>query len=286
MPKSAEPEPEVSDHESSGEESEEEGPCLKLQDIGTFAAQGGEITMKMQPVKAKKAKKVKKKKKKEEKCTCEKNENCPDLSHNEDLPDADLDTILDRYAALFTGKPDGLDNLLYWQRCPLAHAEVEILAFARSELLKNDIFPNEETLEKNVYKLITLVSAGLVPGLKAEHTGKIDKAGCETIKIIQKHGNKKPVAKVEVKKEKNPSDGCCKACFNSVASNVKDVLSCKPCRDACTKACCKKPELVRLSTSKYYALRVALVAYAACACCFGSRCAGTRPDRFPQLLPD
>ena len=105
MPKSAEPEPEVSDHESSGEESEEEGPCLKLQDIGTFAAQGGEITMKMQPVKAKKAKKVKKKKKKEEKeedCTCEKNENCPDLSHNEDLPDADLDTILDRYAALFT----------------------------------------------------------------------------------------------------------------------------------------------------------------------------------------
>ena len=153
MPKSAEPEPEVSDHESSGEESEEEGPCLKLQDIGTFTAQGGEITMKMQPVKAKKAKKVKKKKKKEEKeedCTCEKNENCPDLSHNEDLPDADLDTILDRYAALFTGKPDGLDNLLYWQRCPLAHAEVEILAFARSELLKNDIFPNEETLEKNV----------------------------------------------------------------------------------------------------------------------------------------
>ena len=129
-----------------------------------------------------------------------------------------------------------------------------MLGFARSELVKNDLFPNEETLEKNVYKLITLVSAGLVPGLKAEHTGQIDKNGCETIKIIQKHGNKKvgkPEKKPKVKADRS-DQGCCKACLGrtgdackSCAHCVKSLVLCTPLIDACVKTCCKKSDSVR-----------------------------------------
>jgi hypothetical protein len=230
---------------SAEEEEEEEDvdePTLRLQDIGTFTAQGGEITMKMEPVKQKKKKKKKKKDdKKKDDCSCDDKVDCPDLSKDENLPDCDLDTILERYEALFAGKPNGIEELLYWQRCPLAHAEQEVLGFGRSELLKNDIFPKEDTLEKNIDKLITLVSANLVPGLKAEYTGKKDKRGCETIVIVQKHGNKKVQKKEKPKKEKTGETtcgqkvkGCCSFCLT--------CQPCKACLGTCKGLCTKDPD--------------------------------------------
>eukprot|EP01043_Picozoa_sp_COSAG02_P057748 COSAG02_NODE_7065_length_3201_cov_2.020954_3_plen_386_part_00 len=236
----------LSGAEEEEEEEDVDEPTLRLQDIGTFTAQGGEITMKMEPVKQKKKKKKKKKDdKKKDDCSCDDKVDCPDLSKDENLPDCDLDTILERYEALFAGKPNGIEELLYWQRCPLAHAEQEVLGFGRSELLKNDIFPKEDTLEKNIDKLITLVSANLVPGLKAEYTGKKDKRGCETIVIVQKHGNKKVQKKEKPKKEKTGETtcgqkvkGCCSFCLT--------CQPCKACLGTCKGLCTKDPDDLRL----------------------------------------
>ena len=233
----AETEPEFESNDGSGSESEEDdGPKLQLADIGTFSAQGGEITMRMEPVKTKK--KPKKKKKKAEKkekddCECKDKPDCPELSNTEIIPDADLDTILARYAAIFDGKPNGIDELLYFQRCPVAHAEEDVLKFARGQLIKVDMFPDEDTLPKKVDRLITLVSSGLVPGLIAVHEGKSDKRGCETIRIIQEHGAKpvkakKPEKKKPEKKEGDPGDGCCK----KACDTAKEYASCAPCRSA------------------------------------------------------